>query len=238
MRTCFWNDCWIYLWHFFPHLVGSVRSNRIPNVLLLIAEQQHRYETQQQKLNEKSKIHKYQLRKCVAKLPLLMDMTHPNRMEFTNDKRKINIWEILNKLNFYVGMQTMVPSFAHRIPWIFIAFIIRPAHSSAYLLDSPFSFASLFWCCCEKCSSDFCVWCWVWMFIEIQMEKYHSREYDDMLSKMFNITFVLSTLYQLFFCADELHIYFNNWQCMKTSEIKFIIENTVIFIRLIDGTKG
>lgn len=76
------------------------------------------------------------------------------------------------------------------------------------------------------------------MFIEIQMEKYHSREYDDMLSKMFNITFVLSTLYQLFFCADELHIYFNNWQCMKTSEIKFIIENTVIFIRLIDGTKG
>lgn len=57
-----------------------------------------------------------------------------------------------------------------------------------------------------------------------------------MSSKMFNITFVLSTLYQLF-CADELHIYFNNWQCVKTSEINFIIENTV-FMRLIDGTKG
>lgn len=38
-------------------------------------------------------------------------------------KNQINM-KILNKLNFYVGMQTMVRSFAHRIPWIFIAFII------------------------------------------------------------------------------------------------------------------
>lgn len=53
--------------------------------------------------------------------------------------------KILNKLNFYVGMQTMVRSFAHRIPWIFIAFIICPTHIS-FLFRRLFF--TTFFCCC------------------------------------------------------------------------------------------